>query len=988
MSDSGTGGAEHRFLSILFCDLVDSTGHQFRMDPEAFETLLGAYRHAAFERIRAHGGHVARVIGDGILALFGWPRAQGRDAQDAVACALEIGQRIARMDAEGRVAPDAHIAVRMAIETGWVLVGSIGPEGEAERDGVVGPAPNIAARLQRLARHNGVVVGEGTIPLLGGRFDLEAADTTGIDLPMQVAAAHVTGVARSEDPLGRLTGGRRTRLVGRDAELAQLRATWNRAAAGEGQVVLLSGDPGMGKSRLLGAMIEAMPATGHERIAAFCTPQTTDSSLYPLTEPLRHTLGLPEDAEAEAIRGATGQLAERLGLPAAAGEALAALLGAPSGDMPPTELRRWTFDALLSWFADLASRRPLLLLIEDVHWADPSLSAFLRVLADDVPNLPVLMAVTYRSDHVIAWPDAPSRTRITLPPLPPTQAETLAAAASQGLAAELRAAVVARAEGVPLFVEEFARALGEQSIAPDRLPGSVSQLLAARLDALGEARTLAQIASVVGRETPLALLETLAALPGDAYAQGVERLIETGIMHRRGSGEAAVLSFRHALLADAAYQALPSARRRRMHAEVADALARINPGLAAVEPGVLGRHREAAGQTLEAAALFRRAAGNATAAGAYQEAEAHARRAVRLAETAGGDEGRRAMLSAMVLLGDALIALQGYAAGEVQRTFEQATQIALGMGEASELVPVLRGLTAFYQVRGPLRRAEEVGSRLLQLARRLGDPAVISDAERRQGWCLLCVGRLDDARDALQRALAQHALAEPQLIATVPSDPAVLGLANVAWLSWLTEGDEVALGQAQQAAETAVAARQPLATAYGLGLAAVVHQLAGDWPGALGLARRAGAIASARGIAYWSAMAEMLEGWAQAMEGQPRAGVARIRHGLAGYRRTQGELLRPYALFLLAEAESAAGNRDAAITALDEAALAAEQIGATMYRPMHGWIRGRIMGAEAAAQDLAAARAEATRQGAHGLAKRIAALEAQAEMLELRPRPL
>lgn len=983
MSDSRTSGAEHRFLSILFCDLVDSTGHQFRMDPEAFETLLGAYRHAAFERIRAHGGHVARVIGDGILALFGWPRAQGRDAQDAVACALEIGSRIARMDAEGRVAPDARIAVRMAIETGWVLVGNIGPEGEVERDGVVGPAPNIAARLQRLAHANGVVVGEGTIPLLGGRFALKDADTTGIDLPMKVMAAHVVGLASAEDPFARLTGGRRTPLIGRASELARLRAIWDRAAAGAGQVVLLSGDPGMGKSRLLGTLVETMPGTEYGRIAAFCTPQTADSSLYPLTEPLRLTLGLAEDAEPDMIRAATGKLSERLGLPSAAGDALASLLGAPSSDLPPTELRRWTFDALLSWIGDIARRQPLLLVIEDVHWADPSLSAFLRVLADEVTDLPILMAISYRSDHVIAWPDTPSRTRITLPPLPAVQAEALAEAASLGLAAELRATVVARAEGVPLFVEEFARALGEQSIAPDRLPGSVSQLLAARLDALGEARILAQIASVVGRETPVALLEMLAEQRGEAFTRGLDLLIESGIMHRRGNTDQAVLSFRHALLGDAAYQALPSARRRRMHGEVADALAKINPGLAITEPGVLGRHREAAGQTLEAAALFRRAAGNATAAGAYQEAEAHARRAVRLAETAGGNEGNRAILSAMVLLGDALIALQGYAAGEVQQTFERATQIALGMGEASELVPVLRGLTAFYQVRGPLHRAEEVGSRLLQLARKLNDPAVTADAERRQGWCLLCVGRLGDARAALQSALAQHALVPAHSAGAAPSDPTVLGQANVAWLSWLTDDDATALNEARRAADMAVAARQPLATAYGLGLAAVVHQLAGDWPGALGLARRAGAIASARGIAYWSAMAELLEGWAQAMEGQPQAGLARIRHGLAGYRRTQGELLRPYALLLLAEAEHAAGRQDAAIAALDEAAMAAEQIGAIMYRPMQGWTRGRILGAAAGAMDLLAAREEAVRQGAHGLAQRIARLEAYGALPDL-----
>lgn len=972
------GGTEHRFLSILFCDLVDSTGHQFRMDPEAFEALLGAYRHAAFACIRAHGGHVARVVGDGILALFGWPRAQGGDAQEAVGCALEIGARIAALDGERRFGPDTTIAVRMAVETGWVLVGSIGPEGEAERDGVVGPAPNIAARLQRLARHNGVVAGEGTLPLLDARFSLEPADTRGIDLPLPVSAAHVTAMNTAADPLERLLGAHPSGLVGRKAELARLEALWQRARAGNGQAVLLSGEAGIGKSRLLGAFAARLDPARCARIAVFCAPQTADSVLHPLVEPLRAALGLAAEAGIEEVRVASRAFALRLGLLPPAGEALAALLGAPPPAMAPDELRRWTFEALLAWIAGTAHGQPLLLLVEDAHWADPSLAAFLRRLAEEAPRLPLLLVISFRADRPIAWPAALPCTRLAVAPLAPAEAGALAEAAAGGLPPGLRAEIVARAEGVPLFVEEFARALRERSATAERLPGSLSQLLAARLDALGPARGLVQIAAAAGQSISLPLLRELAGLPPARLAEDVETLVRSGVMVRRPAGREAVLAFRHMLFAEAAYQALPGARRRQMHAAMAAALERLDPALATSAPAILARHREAAGEASLAATLFCRAAANALATGAYREAETWARHVVRLSN---GDNpaAQRPLLAGLVHLGDALIASQGYAAPEVQEVFERATQVALAAGEAVDLIPVLRGLTAFHEVRGPLARAEEVGTRLLRLAQRAGDPADLADAECREGWRLLWSGRLAEAGAALDRAAAARAGASAAQVASLPADPAVLAAAEAALLAWLTGNDATALHAARVAAERATAAHQPLAMAGGLGLAAMVHQLAGDWPGTLGLARRAGAIAAARGIAYWSAMAEMLEGWAQAMEGTGHAGRARIRHGLAAFRRTQGEVLRPYAHILLAEAEHAAGYDAPALAALDEALAAAEAIGAALYRPLLGWARARIVGAGGMHGGRAAAAGEARAQGAVGLAARIAGLAGQDE---------
>jgi class 3 adenylate cyclase len=982
MSGGSALSPEHRYLSVLFCDMVDSTGHVFSMEAEAYAALLSAYRRIVFERVRRHGGTVARVVGDGVLAYFGWPLASGRDALAAVACAREIAAATPRLDSP------VTVAVRISIETGWVLVGDIGTgqglDNAIEHGAAVGPTPHVAARLQALARLNGVIVGERTLQLLGGRFITEPADTTGIRLPVPVTAAHVIGETGGGDPLARLRVGELPPPVGRDVELAALRARWELASSGQGQVVLLSAEAGMGKTRLLTAFLDHI-GTARGVVVLFCSAPGQDSPFQPVIETLRRALHVTADDDADSILAKATEFSVGLGL---AGEAyataLAALLGVSPPDPPaPTAIRRHIHETLLALIDRLVRQRPQVIVVEDVHWADPSTLDFLQMLADWAQFTQLLLIVTYRSDHVLPWTDRAHVLRLALSPLSDDAAgrlaTDLAAAAGLALDREPLTNIVTRAEGVPLFVEEFVRALSHQTGPAPRLPGSVAQLLTARLDSLGPARQLAQVAAVMGRDTPIALLKSMSDMTDDNFEDTVQRLTDTGLMTRRGAGETAMLEFRHALLADAAYEALPSDRRRALHSTVAEALRRLRPSLTNSEPEVLARHLAAADRSSEASALFRNAAANALSSAAFIEAETHARRALELAEDLRGPTGNETVVAALALLGEALIATHGYAHAEVQQVFERGARLALGMGTAREMLPVLRGLTSFYQVRGPLWLAHQLSERVLQIAKIVGEPLLLAQAERRHGWCRMCEGNLVVARQLLEDALARQ-MAVGDSVADrnfIFDDVTTLG--TLAWLDWLTDGRDAALNRSAQTAVRAENCTRPLSAAYAFGFAAIAHQLAGDAEGVERLAARCGAIAAEHGLVYWTATAEALRGWSQAFGHHASDGVFRLRRAVADYHRTQSEILRPYLLGLQAEAEFLAGSGAAAREALDLAEEVTTTLDARLHLPTLLLLRGRLSEGAESMRALAAARDEARRQGAAALA-----IVAEAELARFR----
>lgn len=974
---SPPAGGERRHVTVLFCDLVGSTGLAARMDPEEFADLLVAYRQTAMGCARRHGGHIARYVGDGILMTFGYPRALGRDAEAAVACGLELASAISARYPAG-VAGGRPVAVRVGIESGLVLIGSIGPEGGVEHDAVVGDVPNTAARLQAAAPPGGVVIGEGTQRVAGHHFVCrDIASPSGLPRPMRVQL--VTGrAAASRMRLG--FDGAPQPLVGREAERDALAARWQRAVSGEGQAVFVAGEAGIGKSRLVLALREGIAAgeAAHEELVVACAPQTATSALRPLVIALRRTLGLADAARTEEVTAAVVSMVDQLRLPRhPAVPLLAALLeggdlpSAAALDMTPEAVRRVVFDALLAFVAHKAEQGPLLLLIEDLHWADPSLLAFARLLIEQLRGQRVLLIATHRPELEAEIGDQPHLLRLALRPLPAEQArQVISSGAGAALGEETVRAILARCDGVPLFLEEFARAAAERGgAAGTEMPDTVADVLESRLDAVGEAKTTAQIAAVLGREVTPALLEPLSGLGAAAMAQHLETLVGAGLLVPTHGAAEQAYAFRHAVLREAAYASLRRDRRRILHRATAELITRANPDLARAEPETIALHWAEAGEALRAAALWRVAAARALGASANAEAERHVRAALAVLPTGRDDAGEETRLLALQLtlqLGSALTALRGYAAPETFSAFEGARHLAEGVTDAAALYPAISGLKAFYMVRGPLGEARRLGERLLSLAERAGEPALLRDARRRMGWCLTCMGELAEGEALLRRVVdgapASHGPG---------SDVVAMAHGNLAINAMLAGSAEAAVAEAEAGVARARRGGHSLSLAYAAGLAATVNQVLGRVEQTRALAEEVHAVALDRGITYWSAMARIISGWVRAMDGEPADGVARIRAGIALYLDTQGAVLLPYAQGLLADALALAGDADGARGAARHGIETAIALGGKAFLPdllrrlgrlgvADGFERGAALGREMGAS-LAAARVAADR---------------------------
>lgn len=973
MSGSTT---EHRFLSVMFCDMVDSTRHQYQMDPERFAEILSDYRSTVSEVVRRHGGHVARVIGDGILAYFGWPQAQGHDAQAAVSCALEICTKIAASGAD--LSPQANsIQVRLAIETGWVLVGTIGVAGEPRKDdaelsGVVGHAPNVAARLQRLAARNGVVVGEVTISLIGDKFIIEDVDSTGIDLPVPVAAARVLRRTAPENVMQRLGRGS-SFLVGRSAPLLTLQKCWSAARGGQGRFILVSGEPGIGKSRLAASIVTEAQREGYI-IAVNCAAAMSNSVFQPLIEPLRSVMGL-QTTDDSTVNAAAEKLLARFGISKGA-SALAAILGVASPNAAPADLRQATFDVLLKLLEQLWLERPVLLLVEDLQWADASTLELLRRLSQNITTGRVMVVATHRSTWEANWPEAPALMSVRLGPLSKQEARIVVDAINPEIGETDKTSIIARSEGIPFFLEEFVRSTMHRGNGSTRLPGSISQLLTARLDSVGTSRDLIQISSAVGQEVDVSLLSELTDRSPDSLALEIDLLGASGIMSRRGEGTATKLAFRHALLADAAYEAMTNSKRQALHRQIATVLQARQPTDSISEPEVLGRHHALGGNTEQAATLFRAASSNALATAAYAEATAHAKRAIELSETlVGGETKQRAKLEATVLLGESLSGPLGYASSEVRSVFEDASRIAMELGSVADLQPVLRGLTAYYQIRGPLHRAHELGRRAVQVARARGNQLQLAEAERRWGWCRLCQGELEEARLLVESAmnrLSKASAASPDK--PIVDDSSVRGPGILAMIAWLVDGRDHALNMAHEMARQAEEFPRPTGKIYALGFASFVFQLCGDAETAHRLASIGGETALTHNNLYWLSLSKIVSGWAEVTGRSDPRGMEKIHIGLKEYESLQSVILHPYALMLLADAEDAIGDSDLALSTLGKAIEIAESSGARFYIPILQSARGTILIRQSAPQSrsiLDIARTEALNQGALALVARI-----------------
>ena len=757
-SKIATDTAERRQVTVMFSDLVGSTALSARMDPEDLREVISAYQKCVAETVQRFGGFVAKYLGDGVLVYFGYPQAHEDDAERAVRAGLELVQAV------GGLQSGVSLQTRVGIATGLVVVGDLIGSGEAQERGIVGETPNLAARLQGLAEPNSVVIAESTRKLLGNLFELEdlgAKNLKGIAKAVRAWAALRTSSVESRFEALRTAT---TPLVGRDEEIELLMRRWTQAKAGDGSVVLISGEPGIGKSRIAEAMQERLSTEPHTRLRFFCSPHHQDSALHPAIAQLERAAEFRRDDTGEqrlekleaVLLQATNDTSEIAPL-------LADLLSIPTGsrypavDLTPQKRKEKTLEALVAQVDGLSARASVIMVFEDVHWSDPTTRELLDLLIDRVPTMRALAIITFRPEFTPTWIGRPHVTLMNLNRLSRRQRAAMITGVTGGkaLPKEIADQIIDRTDGVPLFIEELTKSVVESGIltkagdhysvagptAPLAIPTTLQASLLARLDRLAPTREVAQIGAALGRSFSHEVISAVAQTPQQRVDDALEQLVNAELIFRRGTPPDAEYTFKHALVQDAAYGTLLRGRRQQLHARIASTLESQFPDVVETQPELLGRHFGEGGFEEKAIAYFTIAGERAVKRGANAEVIRHFRRALELLqgrpETA---ERSKAELKVLEKLGPALAAAHGFSAPEIERTYLRARDLCEQLGEPVELFRALWGLWLATVGRERWEAARPIADELFAVAHRLDDRALLLEAHHAMCPTTLWVG--------------------------------------------------------------------------------------------------------------------------------------------------------------------------------------------------------------------------------------------------------
>ena len=945
----------------MFCDLVDSTALSARLDPEDMREIIGAYHRCCAEQITKVGGFVAKYMGDGVLAYFGYPQAHEDDAERALRAALSLTEAIPKLPTER----DATLQVRIGIATGLVVVGDLIGEGDAQERGVVGDTPNLAARLQALAEPGQVVISQGTRRLTGGMFkyrDLGRVPIKGLADPMQ--AWRVTGPSEVQSRFEAHHETSLIPLIGREEELELLVRRWQRATSGEGQVVLLSGEPGIGKSRLTAALEERLQDEPHTRLRYFCSPQHTDSALYPIINQLERAAAF-----------------ERHDIPAARLDKLTALLGQSSGHERDTELLAellliptgdryapldWTaqrkkdetLKALLRQLEILSRQRPVLMIYEDVHWVDPTSRELLDLIVEQVRRRPVLLLITFRPEFQPLWIGQPHVTMMTLSRLDARDGATIVerTAGNRALPTALVSEIIERTDGVPLFVEELTKAVLEASNAIDAvasapmpalaIPATLHASLMARLDRLGPAvKEVAQVGAAIGREFSYELLAAVAQRTDAELRAALGQLVEAGLAFCRGLPPQATYLFKHALVQDAAYGTLLRARRQELHGGIATALEQRFPETVDQQPDLLAHHCAQAGATEKAITYWGRAGRQSLARSAMSEAIAQGRKALDLlAHVPKGQERWRQELDLQRVLGAALLASKGNAAPETERAYLRARELCEQLGDTAALIPVLGALSTSYQTCAEYGAMRRVCEDLLRIGERQDDTAGSLVGSRSMGLCLYHLGEFDAARPYLERVLDLYTPeAHNALVSVTSYDVRTGALSYLSMILCIQGQPEKAASFSAQALTVSRDLRSPHNRVFSLTYAAVSKLLGRIERAAEELLDEFVSLATEHGFPVWLATANIMCGYVLAGQGETGPGLALARQGWCDRMATGSKYHGPYYLGLLAQTCERVGETDEALEFIDKALEMADRTGerwfeAELHRLQGEWL--------------------------------------------------
>jgi predicted ATPase/class 3 adenylate cyclase len=933
-------GAERRQLTVMFCDLVGSTALATKLDPEDLREVIGAYHHCCAEQINKTGGFVARYLGDGVLAYFGYPRAHEHDAERAVHAGLGLVEAVAKL----RTAAGVRLRVRVGIATGLVVVGDLIGEGESQEHEVVGETPNLAARLQGLAEPETVVIGGSTRRLLGGLFeyrDLGVMSLKGFGEPVQVW--QVTGLSTVDSRFEALRG-TTTPLVGREEEIDLLLRRWTQAKRGEGCVVLISGEPGIGKSCIAQTLLERLSDEPHTRLRYFCSPHHQDSALYPGIMQLERAAGFRREDTNEqrlnkleaVLRQATDDLSEAVPL-------MAELLSIPTGDrypplnLTPQKRKEKTLHAGMAQVEGLASRQPVLMVYEDLQWSDPSTRESLDLLVARVATLRVLVLMTFRRDFSPPWVGLSHVTMLNLNRLPPRRCAEIIMQVTGGkrLPKEITDQILERTDGVPLFVEELTKTIVESGLVADAgdryhvagplpqlaIPATLTDSLLARLDRLAPTREVAQIAAALGRQFSYELISAVVAMPKRQIDEALTQLVNAELMLQRGSPPDAEYTFKHALVQDAAYSTLLRTGRQQVHARIVAVLERQFREIVTGQPAVLAQHCDEAALTKEAVGYWLKAGQQALARSAMKEASTQLQKGLDLLARLPDGPGRQQLeLDLQMALGRALMATRGNSAPAVGATFARAKALAEHLDRQEYLVPLLHGQWAYHMVRSELKLALSYAEEVEEIGESRNDVDVQLLGHFQNGMIRFYLGEFGAARAHFEQC---HDLGNPVHRAAVAplttADPYVAAMAHLAWTL-------VSLGYVDQARlrlHEVLSEADRLEHAYTramvLSFACWVEWIGRSPENVRRRAEEGVALSIEHDFPLWLAWGHAYRGWSLTTLGQTQEGLSLIKQGLAAVRATGTVLMTPYWLMLLADAYATIGKPEEGLSCLTEA---------------------------------------------------------------------
>jgi predicted ATPase/DNA-binding winged helix-turn-helix (wHTH) protein len=938
--------AERRQITAMSCELVGvATGADGLED---LREAITDFRHCVAEIVDRHNGFVVSRLGNTQLVLFGYPAAHEHDAEHAVRAGLELcaAVRIPTPGARG------SMRCRVGIATGASIIGDPSRSSALQDREIVGNVPNLAARLQLSVQPGIVAIESDTRQLIGNLFDcrdLGAVETAGSTEPTRIW--QVLGANNLASRFEALRGSAPSPLIGRDEEIDLLLRRWERAKTGEGQIVLVSGEAGIGKSRLAAAFEERLQSEPHLRLRYFCSPHHQDSALFPVIDQLGRAANFSAEDSPEARRDKLETLLDLTAPPDEDVALLFDLLSLPASDrhplpkLSPQRKKQRILEALVRQLKGLAHRQPVFAIFEDLHWIDPTSRELLDLAVEQVRGLPVLLIVTFRSEFQPSWVGQPGVTALALNRLDRRERIALAShtAGGKALPDEVLGQIAGRTDGVPLFVEELTKSVLESgllrvetdryaldgALPPFAIPTTLHGSLLARLDRLASVRHVAQIGATIGHEFSYGVVHAVSDLPEDALRGALAGLVASELVFQRGTPPDAVYSFKHALVQDAAHGTLLRRTRQQLHARVADALEAQSPELMETQPELFAQHYAEAGFVEKSAVWWSKAAQKAYSRSAMTEAAAQFLRALaQVALLADNPERRRLELECLKGLGATLQSTKGYGAPETGQTFDQALKLCERLSFPSEFPEIFYGQACHYTARGELDRAQSLADDLLRLSRQRNDSVGLILGHLAAGRNLLMKGTFALARSHLEKVLVSYdPISHRRLPDQNGTHPHVLAQAHLEIVLFGLGFPDQAVAQSRAAIAEARRLDHPPSLAASLGLGNILLSLVGDRVALDEQARQLIVVATEQGFPFRRAMATVSQGWIKVKNGGVEEGISLLRSGLVAYRSSGTEIWVPYRLALLAGAQEVAGQIEEALPLLDEALRMVERTG-------------------------------------------------------------